>query len=165
MVRALGAPRVTIDFDFHPSMTSMAARTALFAADIRSFREPLNRSVREVMIPSIQENFDAEGRPPWQELAEGTISQRGAAHPILQRSGALRRAAIALARWAIDSESAVYIASSGPVAYAAIHQFGGGDIPARPFVGMQPEDEEKIDRVFSTWIGERLVRSGLSGVL
>lgn len=153
-------PRIGIDLDFYPPLPHVAAGMLGFAEGIKTFHEPLNKSVREVMIPSINENFDAEGRPPWQALADGTVDQRGEAHPILQRTGKLRRAATALARWAITGEEAVYLGDSGPIAYGAIHQFGGGYIPSRPYVSMQPQDEDRIVDIFQEWLGERASRLG-----
>lgn len=42
----------------------------------------------------IEENFDSEGAAsgePWQPLAPITVEERGSAHPILHRTGRLRR--------------------------------------------------------------------------
>src|SRR5882757_8152561 len=44
--------------------------------NIRSFREPLKRSLNEVIVPSIIQNFDVEGRPPWVALTPETIARR-----------------------------------------------------------------------------------------
>jgi phage gpG-like protein len=40
---------------------------------------------------------------------------------------------------------------------------GSGEIPARPFVVLQPQDIENIERVFSDWLGERIAAAGLGG--
>jgi phage gpG-like protein len=36
----------------------------------------------------------------------------------------------------------------------------GGDIPARPFLVIQPEDEEKMGEIFSEWVGRTFVAHG-----
>jgi hypothetical protein len=67
---------------------------------IKSFKTPLKRVVEQVLIPSIQANFAAGGRPRWQPLAQGTIDNRkGSAEPVLVRTGRLRRVATQRNMW------------------------------------------------------------------
>jgi phage gpG-like protein len=88
-----------------------------------------------IMQASIQNNFKAEGRPQsWQPLALSTVSQRiregyGGAHPILVRSGRMKRGFKAR----IGKRSyAVY----NKVFYFNYHQFGTPKMAARPMVVM-----------------------------
>lgn len=188
---ALTQRNVSIDLHFQPSVGILARRFDKLGADIRSFREPLKRAVKEVVIPSIKANFDAEGRPGWAQLSEQTVTRRGSAHPILRRSGRLRRVATQLNIWTIDREKALIADLPDSVWYGKVHQAGfgshdvqedfaypgghlgtpvsqglknlgeAGSIPPRPFVMLQPEDLNAIDQVFLDWLDERIAAAGL----
>jgi phage gpG-like protein len=175
-----------ISFTFTPSIGINARQVNKFSVDIRSFREPLKRSVQQVMIPSIMANFAAEGRPSWQQLADSTVETRGSAHPILQRSGKLKKAMSALARWSISETAATIKDLPADVAYGGVHQAGAagteigvlggrsatemgretvvgisGGVPQRQFVMFQDGDAEAIDLIFLRWLEERAARAGL----
>jgi phage gpG-like protein len=184
---------VSMSFSFEGSAGIAARRVDKLGLDIRSFKVPLTRSVREVVIPSIQINFHKHGRPPWPPLAEETAMQKGHARPLLL-TGALQGTMKQIGIWHIDREKALIPNLPENVWYGVIHQTGadfgggsssatirirnpltgaitetkgpaaasgGGSIPARPFAVIQPEDEEKIQEVFSDWLGERIAAAGL----
>jgi len=144
------------------NLNELKADARQLGLDLRSTKEPLRRAVQEVMIPSFQKNFAAEGRPSW------TPAARSYDHPLLNETGKLEGAATTLAIWTIDREQA----KINPGALAArvgariVHQTGYSratktgthTIPARPFIMMQNEDEEKIALIFDTWIAERIAR-------
>jgi phage gpG-like protein len=162
-----------LDIDFTPTVGVIAADLNRLGIDIRSYREPLSRVVRQVMIPSIKANFDAEGRPDkWAELSEFAIDRRGSAHPILQVTGRLYQAAQQLNNWVLDQTQAVFTSLPDAAWYGALHQNGYSSagifkrgtrpqgaqnaiVPARPFIMFQDADEEKIDEVFADWFMER----------
>lgn len=112
------------------------------------------------MIPSIRRNFDEEGRPPWEELSWDTAYQRGEEHPILNRTGKLKRRATQLARWTIGRHTASFRDLPQDVWYGKVHQAGYGSIPQRQFVVMHYEDEEKIEQVFAHWLDEKAIKVG-----
>lgn len=183
---ALMMRQVSIDMHFEPSIGVLARRVDKLGADIRSFREPLRRAVKEVIIPSIRQNFEAEGRPAWRELTDSRRLKRGSAHPILDDTGALRRTMGYLKIWHFDTEKALIPDLPQSVWYGKVHQsgYGGttsfsvkniatgemetfteegeGGIPARPFIMIQDEDLPEIDRIFSEWVAERVRKAGLS---
>jgi phage gpG-like protein len=132
--------------------------------DIRSFREPLKRSVQGVVAPSIQLNFDVEGRPPWAPLAESTVDEKqrlGYPPDILTRTGKLRRVAGQLNAWTITQEDATMTNLPG-AEYGEFHQDGTRFMPVREFAIIQdPEDVDEIQQVFEHWLVERFVRKGL----
>lgn len=176
---------VKVDLHFQPSVGILARKVEKFGLDIRSFREPLRRAVQRVIIPSIRTNFDSGGRPAWPELAAGTISQKNGNSSPLIRTGALRRTMGYLNIWNIDSEKAMITDLPQSVWYGKVHQAGHGGvtttfvrnvssgamtaitegaeggIPARPFVMVQPEDIDNIERVFDEWLAEKMLRAGL----
>lgn len=128
------------------------------ARSFRNFSEPLRESVTAVLIPSIRENFDSEGRPPWQRLAESTVERRGNGGPILNDTGTLRSEATSLSNWNIGIEEATM--SGVSVEYGTFHQEGTRNMPARPFVEIQPEDEERIVTIFGEWVDRKIAEGG-----
>ena len=130
--------------------------------DLRSMREPLKRAVKDVMLPSFHQNFDSEGRPSWAPAA------RSYGHSLLHDSGRLENGATVLGNWDFDKERAQLNPASlvSRVGVKIIHQTGFSrktrkgvhTIPARPFIMMQAEDEEKIKEIFDAWLNERVTR-------
>jgi phage gpG-like protein len=114
------------------------------------------------MSPSFRQNFEQEGRPePWAPLSDDTVERRGregyGGGPILTRSGALKKTVQQLNIWTITRTDATINGLPPRVAYGMVHQqggFGGGF--GRPFLVMQPEDEDAIELVFNEWVAERI---------
>jgi phage gpG-like protein len=152
---------------FSPSIGISARNLDKFGLDIRSFREPLKRSIQQVLAPSFRKNFDAQGRPiPWAPLAEFTVEKRGTSEPILNRSGLLKRTIQQLNIWSLDSEKAAITDLPQKIWYGKLHQAGYKgtgkatfSFPERPFVMIQGEDYDDIERVFMEWLQERAVAS------
>lgn len=149
---------VTIEF-VPPLEVTQAAFLAL-GASFRSMREPLKRAVSKVLIPSIGANFASGGRPSWPGLKRGTLDA-GGSRPLV-RSGTLEGVATSPGIWSYDVDMA-YVTGLPGAQYGGVHQFGadssghGAKIPARPFLVIQPEDEEAIEEVFAEWVDERIV--------
>lgn len=115
----------SIKWDVRPSVGIVARDVDRLAMDIRSFRAPLAAVVRQVMIPSIRSNFSSEGRPKWQQLAESTIvARKGAAHPVLNRTGNLARRARQFSIWSIGETSATIRSLPADAFYGVYHQAG-----------------------------------------
>lgn len=168
-------PRIaSVDWDIKPSIGLLAKDIDKLGLDIRSFRVPLTRSIKQVIIPSIRTNFAVQGRPAWEQLAPRTIELRGATGPILSRTGALARGATQFNIWAIGRTSATIRSLPPSVRYGGVHQAGYGQatvkqltgpitgleakqrIPQRQFIMFQPEDGPKIHAIFHQWLGERM---------
>ena len=141
-------------------------------------RQPIERSVRDVLIPSITENFLAGGRPDaWEPLDPQTIMRRtgtsragflsqmesltGGTAPLM-RTRKLFNAAKALARWVIRENRATYDFSTFPEKawYGVVHDqppiAERAGIPARPFALIQEKDIEDITQIFWDWIQDRI---------
>lgn len=115
----------SIKWDIRPSVGIVARDVDRLGMDIRSFKDPLRKIVREVMIPSIRANFTSEGRPKWQRLAESTVvARKGATGPILKRTGTLARRATQLSIWDIGMTSATIRALPADAFYGVYHQAG-----------------------------------------
>lgn len=153
------------EISFLPPLELIAADFHALGLDIRSFREPLKRSVQQVVAPSIFENFVSEGRPQWEPLADSTVESKERAgygnENILSRTGKLAKAATQLNAWTITSDDATMTQLSG-VDYGEFHQDGTQFMPAREFAIIQdPDDVDGIERIFEEWLTERFIAKGL----
>jgi phage gpG-like protein len=121
---------MSVTFDFKPSVAILAAKVDKLGIDIRSFREPLERAVKKVMIPSIQTNFDVSGRPAWEQLSEATWSTRAgrgwSGGDILLLTGTLRKTATQFNIWTITQQSATIRDLPQKAWYGKVHQAGAG---------------------------------------
>lgn len=159
-------------FEFKPSLGIVAKSIDKFRMDIRSFREPLKRSVQQVMIPSFRENFIVGGRPSWEPLAVETVRKRGATGPILIRSGKLKRGVTTLSIWTITDKAATIKDLPPRIWYGKVHQGGsaGGRFSAnnwfKPYQAaarkvLGPEANQKeIDELGFKMFDRRLVQHG-----
>ena len=153
---------VPLQFDWLPGLKIVSAAIFEFGADIRSVKVPLERSVREVMAPSLLTNFDVGGRPPWEPDLPQTDERREGGGGVLVATGTLRDRAGQVGVWQIDGQSGEAILNSDAFPpYGAIHQDGWVSGPARPWAVIQDEDVEKIGDIFDKWINERLLAAGL----
>lgn len=114
---------------FEPTLGITARRIDKLGMDIRSFREPLRRSIKEVVAPSIVKNFDSSGRPTWEPFAEATPTiqeriQGYNSHPLLIRSGLLRSTMGQLNIWTINTDSAILTGVPESIWYAKVQQAG-----------------------------------------
>jgi len=114
---------------------------------------PLMRSLSEVIVSGVEDNFAAERGPdgPWAELAESTIEERKRQGkwpgPKLQRTGQL---IASIQPFYTDSTAG----ASTNKTYAAIHQAGGtpdmppgpAGVPARPYMYISDDTETEIEK-------------------
>lgn len=173
---------ITTRIDFQPSPLLYAGKLDRFAADIRSFREILRQCVKDIVIPSIQRNFDAGGRPKWVPLAHATVVQKHGNTKPLKRSGTLQRNMGFMSIWTFTRTEAFIADLPDRIWYGKVHQAGAGGafehfydpvirrhvnlgdtgaIPARPFVMIQPRDRIRIEVAFKRWVAMRIKRHGL----
>ena len=118
----------SVNWSFKPSVGIVARDVDRLGLAISDFKVPLTRSVENVMIPSIRQNFVVGGRPSWEPLSTETEYRRESkgfgSGPTLVRTGALQRAATSLDIWSIGSAFATVKALPEEVAYGAVHQGG-----------------------------------------
>ena len=184
--------QVRVTLNFEPSVGILARKVDTLGLSVKSFREPLTDAVKKVVIPSIQRNFEAGGRPRWRALSANTLAHKAKAghggKGILIRTGALKRQMSYINTWTINSESAMITDLPDKVWYGKVHQAGvgatqtfsvknvatgatetfteesdeQGAIPARPFVVLQKGDLTKIYRIFDVWLGKKIRAAGLA---
>lgn len=160
MTIPLSFPSFEIDGRFNRDAFILAADLDRLGFDIRSFKEPLTKSVKQVIIPSIRENFESGGRPDWEQLAVATIATRlrqgYGIWPPLTKTEALKKKATAIGIWTIDRQSAIM--NEPRIKYAKYHQTGTGKMPQRAFAMIQSEDEDRVETIFRLWLEERIAK-------
>lgn len=132
VVNGLKIPAIVIDpwNNFTRGAFIYAKMIDKLSMSFKSFREPLEESRDLVVIPSIKENFKAQGRPRWPKLKKKTLYNRQMEGypkgPILDKSGKLKRVATQKNLWDIKDDilllRTVYF--DGKVPYAHYHQTG-----------------------------------------
>lgn len=124
--------------------------------------ETLKRSILALMIGQKDDVFKGEHDPegtPWTPLSPKTIARRRnhqGGVKILQDTGQLKNSLTqAGAPYKIESARGYDVELGTNVPYARIHQYGGViktrhaeiTIPARPFIGLGPNDAQEISEV------------------
>jgi len=95
--------------------------------------------ISQVMLDAVQQNFDEEGRPdPWEPRQDDNP------WPILTKTGALRGSITA----DIGQDSVMI---NHETDYGDYHQEGTSRMPARPFLILTDDDQDRIEEVISNW--------------
>ncbi len=143
---------ITIEFDSQPVLDAL--RTLFERVESP---KPALIEIGEYMANSTKQRFRdgkapdgtawAPNSPATVEIYNGLFASAGSKRPLI---GETRRLSNEIA-WQLPRDTAVEIGSAEPE--ANMQQFGGtkaqwphlwGDIPARPFLGISPADEENI---------------------
>lgn len=125
--------------------TKLQAAFSALSSKIRDTR-PAMHSIAEMMLDSVKENFEVEGRPKWKRLKDETIKarKRKGTWPskILTELSQLKNS---ISPRSTNTEAIV----GTNVEYAATHQFGDAsrNIPSRPFLMVQPQDIAEAERI------------------
>lgn len=143
-----------------PSPIEVASDLYDLEAAFTDFSEPITRSIQNVIIPSLKENFSAEGRPKWTPLAAYTVQKKGF-DKILYETGKLESAASSFNSWSITDHKGELSASRIPN-YSMFHNTGFFNVPfnkyvpARTWALYQLEDLDEIAFEFAEWIAEKI---------
>lgn len=100
------------------------------------------------------ENKASPAGDPWEDWSPRYAETRHAGQSLLQSEGDLADSIQSL----VDGGDVLV---GSPLVYAATHQFGsdesdGRNIPARPFLGLGPDDVREIEAVIADWLEERV---------
>lgn len=114
-----------------------------------------------VQKQTINERFNKEQSPDgtkWLPLSPARIKQRMKKHKhgqmkILQDVGELRKSIVYEA-------GKNYVRIGSNLKYAATHQFGRGNIPARPYLGITPYEKNHILSICKTYIKNHIFGGG-----
>lgn len=135
---------------------------------LQDYSEPLKRAIRQVAIPSIERNFEDQGRPGWEPLSANTLAMRErlgiGSDRILEVTGALKESATSFDIWTVNRDSAYVANLPTSVWYGVLQQNGLSKvrIPARPFIMLQSEDEDAIEAIFVDWFADVLGDNGFT---
>lgn len=161
----MAAVAITLEWDPHPAI--MATQFYVAASRFDNFKDPLKQTIDEVIRTSVKQNFEHEGRPAWQPLSNATLIRdqyTGDRKQILVKSGVLKEIVTSARPWTIEKDEAYLISGKlGEAYYGAIHQTGSRWMPARPWLGLTPQEEDKIEEIFSDWAFNTIAEVGLWG--
>lgn len=136
---------------------------------------PCWKIIGEVLQTAADDQFSAQGKPPWKPLAESTIEGRrqgkvsktiskkkGGFSSPLARAKAIQKASLLRAHILVDTgrlrrsiwikSGKNYVEQGTNLIYAATHQFGRGKIPARPFLVINPDTMEEIIETIADYL-------------
>ncbi len=143
---------VNLGFSFTPSLAMSAKAFDKMGIDIRSFREPLKRSIQQVIAPSIGQNFISHGRPDtWVPYANNTVAMKArdpknkyGPQDLLRRSGLLWKTMQQYNIWTVTTTQAAILDLPPKIWYGALHQAGYGTSASavHPAKGMFASPEE-----------------------
>lgn len=105
----------------------------------------------EYLLRSAQDRFNSQEGPDgerWTALRHPERKKRNA-DKILTLRGFLRRSI----RWQASSARSVEVGTN--LVYAATHQFGRDEIPARPFLGVSDADQKELLAITLDWLREQ----------
>lgn len=146
------AGRVIIDIVATPSPAIVAQYYFLAAERMEDMRRPMEESVDD-LAKEIEMNFEVQGRPPWEALAESTVAIRGNEGPILDDSGELRGAVTQRDAWIINvgrGEADAFL--SDPTQYGGFHIEGTSTMPARDWSFTPDEVVDRVEERFVSWL-------------
>lgn len=136
-------------------------------------RELFEKCRDEVIIPSIDKNFEVGGRPPWEPLSPNTLGfKAGRESEFLQafaedkvrkplvKTGQLRRAATAKKRFTIRNNRMTYGSWPNRRWFGQVHNIESiaekAQIPWRPFSLFQREDLVAIQEIGEEWMTKKV---------
>jgi hypothetical protein len=158
---ARSAREAGMSWSVSPPFSTMAARFAGLDRRIRGKAAVMATIADQVTRPAIEEQFERGGVPSWAALSSETVRTRqsqdtwpgeGGNQPVLRRTGKLKRAALAKARWRITNQGAAYGFFPRTVYYARFAHDGRDGQPARPFVRADRRDAAKAAGILSLWV-------------
>lgn len=158
---------LSIDIDVTPQPALIVSGFYRAANAFKDFRDPLEMSIRDVISPSINRNFEAEGIPSWAPLADVTYEKRQfPSKKILQQTETLKEIATSLSPWTIEDNEAYLLATNlGDAFYGAIHESGSIWMVARPWSTIQGAEEEQIEEIFRDASLGRIISNSVVGTI
>jgi phage gpG-like protein len=130
------------------------AEVSMLIAEIvgNSFEEPLRECI-PVAQQAMRDNFTGSATPSNEDWPARKIPGDG--HPLLIDTGALLQAATGGGAgnltWINNQELAVGV-DGGTIPYAATHQYGRGNIPAREFAGLHETAEDECENIIADYM-------------
>ena len=142
-------------------LNNVRQKLKTIADKLRDMRQLWQAVGMYIQRQTIRERFDKEQSPggqKWKPLSQATLKKRSARHKtgnvrILQDTGELRRSITYEAE-----PNSVRVGTN--LKYARTHQFGRGNIPARPFLGVNDEERQHIISMLGSYIKKNVLGGG-----
>lgn len=124
-----------------------------------------NRLVSIELYGFVMKNFQTEGgmseAGAWEPLAEGTVAwkERHGYSMILQNTGALRQSFAPFydrQQAGVGAQQIVGASDDRPPDIAEVHEFGLGDVPARPMLPSQDQATGLAMRIYNWYVGQEV---------
>jgi phage gpG-like protein len=132
----------------------------LLARRLGDMTEPLTKSVKDVIIPTIGYSFFSNGYGTWaplnQEWKTYKLSVSQANYLTLQFTQKLYKQATRNSIWRISKTQADMSALDVRVPYAKYHQTGTRTMPKREFAALQTKDVNNIVVIFDDWLRKQM---------
>ena len=154
---------VSVTWEWDPVMGPKLAAYKLAALEISiragGFRQPLQRSIREVIIPELEHQFDVGGDPRWAPLHAVTIEKKqrlGRDNGILQETMKLRKAVTAQERWRVRNDEAIFTGLPGYAYYGMYHLSGTVNMVQRDWARWSNDTISRVATVFDDWLDDKI---------
>jgi len=146
---------VTFDLKEIGGLAKLLNDSKLTASERRGLLEDAGDIIQRQTENRFDEQRDPEGIT-WKELAEKTVEYYRRKFPGRQTRPVLIGKGNLLHHMTFQLNGSDSVIVGSPDVYAAVHQFGYKGIPARPYLGMVPDNIEELERLVQTFIAERL---------
>jgi phage virion morphogenesis protein len=154
----MAAASISFDLSAIEGVKKLLAGTALSGTDRARLLHSIGEEVKELS----QDRFDTKRSPDgdtWKAIAKKTRryyeskTEFSKAEPPLVVEGMLR---LSLTNEVQDGAWSTLVGAT--MEYAAVHQFGWPEknIPARPYLGVSPDDADVIEAAVATFLAGRL---------
>lgn len=120
--------------------------------ELRDLTELLASEMESQTRRRIQVEKTAPTGEPWEPWSLNYAMTRHANHSLLRDRGGLLDS--------IVTQTDLLGATVGSnLTYAATHQFGSGDVPARPYLGISDENAVDLEQLAAVWLDDYVART------
>lgn len=144
---------------FGPKLAATKMATLEISIRAGGFRQPLQRSIREVIIPELQHQFDVGGDPSWPPLEAATVEKKmrlGRDNGILQETYKLRKAVTAFDRWRVRDDEAMFTGLPGYAYYGMYHLSGTVNMVQRDWARWNNNTVFRVASIFDGWLDDKI---------
>lgn len=119
----------------------------------RQLLEALGGEVEDQVVSRLEAGGPAPNDEPWPAWSPRYAATRGGGKSLLRDEGEQ----LTSIQYLVTGDDALVIGSN--LEYAATHQYGDDDrsIPARPYLGLSPDDEQSVEAVALKWLRDRVM--------
>lgn len=144
---------IRIESDAVGRLNRRISELAARLTDFRPLLESVGAEIESQTRRRISEENAAPDGTPWQPWSDDYAETRHGGHSLLEGEGEL----LDSIQYLVEGDRVVVGTN---LVYGAIHQFGGDEvgipIPARPYLGIGPENEEDLEAVINDWADRQL---------